>query len=158
MAAMLVPAAALADDPSLSDAANQAFLAQSARRPGTVVRDDGLQYKVVTPGAGNHPAATDQVDVIYTGALINGRVFDQTAPGSVSTFRAYELIPGWTEALTLMRPGAVWQLILPADLAYGAKGSPGGLIPPNQTLVFVMKLVAIHPAADQAMRETPADP
>ncbi|HEY1838178.1 MAG: FKBP-type peptidyl-prolyl cis-trans isomerase [Rhizomicrobium sp.] len=139
---------ARAQDASLSDAANRAFLAANAHKAGTVVRGDGLQYTVIQAGAGNTPAPTDQVDVVYSGALINGKVFDHSDPGSPASFRVYELIPGWTEALTLMRPGAVWQVVIPADLAYGAKGTPDGAVPPGQTLVFALKLVAIHRAAD----------
>jgi FKBP-type peptidyl-prolyl cis-trans isomerase FklB len=146
--AMLVSSSAFAQDPALSDAANKAFLAQNAHRAGTVVLPDGLQYTVIQPGTGSSPAPTDQVDVVYSGALINGKVFDHTGRDSVSTFRVYELIPGWTEALTRMQPGAVWQIAIPANLAYGAKGTPDGVIPPNQTLVFMMKLVSIQRASD----------
>lgn len=141
-------ASALAQDAALSDAANKAFLAANAHRPGTATLPDGLQYTVVKPGAGKSPAPADQVDVIYSGALINGHVFDHSSVGSPATFRVYQLIPGWTEALTLMRTGAVWQVVIPADLAYGAKGTIDGAIPPNQTLVFEMELVAIHRASD----------
>lgn len=143
-----VSGSALAQEASLSDAANKAFLAANAHKAGTVVRGDGLQYTVIEPGAGRNPAPTDQVNVVYSGALIDGRVFDHTDPGTTSTFRVYQLIPGWTEALTLMRPGAVWEVVIPADLAYGAKGTPDGTIPPNQTLVFMMKLVSIQRASE----------
>jgi FKBP-type peptidyl-prolyl cis-trans isomerase len=147
-ALVFVSASAFAQDTALSDAANTAFLAQNAKKAGTVVLPDGLQYTVIEPGAGRSPAATDQVDVVYSGALINGHLFDHTEPGSTVTFRVYQLIPGWTEALTLMRPGAVWQIVIPAALAYGEKGTKDGTIPPNQTLVFMMKLVAVHRARE----------
>lgn len=148
VAAAAMLSAAHAQDASLSDAANKAFLAANAKKPGTMVMSDGVQYTVIKPGMGNSPAPTDQVDVVYSGALINGKVFDHTDTDSVSTFRVYELIPGWTEALTRMRPGAVWEVVIPSALAYGPKGTPDGTIPPNQTLVFMMKLVAIHRARD----------
>jgi FKBP-type peptidyl-prolyl cis-trans isomerase len=139
---------AFAQDTALSAAANKAFLAANAHKAGTIVRLDGLQYTVIKPGAGNSPAPTDQVDVVYSGALINGHIFDHSDPDAPATFRVYELIPGWTEALTLMRPGAVWQVVIPAGLAYGAKGTPDGAVPPNQTLVFMMKLVDVQRAHD----------
>ncbi len=148
MVLILAPAAALADDAALSDAANQTFLQQNARKPGVVVRADGLQYLEQRPGAGRHPAATDQVDVLYVGRLINGAVFDRTELDTPRTFRVYQVIPGWTEALTLMRPGAQWRVVIPSDLAYGEKGTGSGLIPPNQTLVFDMELVARQPSQD----------
>jgi FKBP-type peptidyl-prolyl cis-trans isomerase len=147
MAAMFATAA-LADDAALSDAANQTFLQQNAHKPGMIVRSDGLQYMEVRPGKGNHPAPTDEVDVLYVGRLINGTVFDRTPLDTPRTFRVYQVIPGWTEALTLMRPGAQWRVVIPASLAYGENGTGNGLIPPNQTLVFDMELVAIHPSQD----------
>ena len=130
-------------DPSLSLAANQAFLANSAKTPGVTVLSDGLQYSVVSEGTGARPASNDTVDVIYTGVLINGKVFDATGPDPRS-FIVYQLVPGWIEALLHMRRGAHWHIVVPADLAYGEKGVGNGLVPPNQTLVFDMTLVAIH--------------
>ena len=88
------PAAHSQSDPALSEAANKAFLAANARKPGTVVLADGLQYTVIRPGMGSSPAPTDQVDVVYSGALIDGKVFDHTDVDSVSTFRVYELVAG----------------------------------------------------------------
>jgi FKBP-type peptidyl-prolyl cis-trans isomerase FklB len=83
------------------------------------------------------------VTVTYKGWLINGKVFDQTPPGQTATFPAGRLIPGWVEALSLMKEGDEWQLVIPSDLGYGARGA-GADIPPNQTLVFDMKLVAVN--------------
>jgi FKBP-type peptidyl-prolyl cis-trans isomerase len=85
------------------------------------------------------------VDVYYTGSLINGTVFDKTEPGMPANFVVNKLIPGWTEALEIMREGDHWQLVIPAGLAYGARGA-GGVIPPNQTLVFDLELVKVTPA------------
>jgi FKBP-type peptidyl-prolyl cis-trans isomerase len=147
-ASVFLSAGAWAQDASLSDAANKAFLAQNAHQPGVIVRPDGLQYRVLTAGTGNPPQPTDQVDVLYTGVLINGHVFDQTQPGTPATFQVYQLIPGWIETLRLMRPGAHWHVVIPSNLAYGEKGASGGAVPPNQTLVFDMELVAVRHARD----------
>ena len=91
--------------------------------------------------------------VYYTGTLINGKVFDGTEPGMPVRFKVNSLISGWSEALCLMRVGDHWQLVIPAGLAYGDRGDPGGAVPPNQTLVFDLELVKVVPP-----RIRPADP
>jgi FKBP-type peptidyl-prolyl cis-trans isomerase len=137
---------ARAADPSLSAAANQAYLASNAQRPGVVTRPSGLQYSILKNGFGERPKPTDEVDVLYTGMLINGKVFDGTEPLTPAHFTVNKLIPGWTEALGLMRVGDRWHLVIPSNLGYGARGAGDGLIPPNQTLVFDMELLSItHP-------------
>lgn len=133
---------AIAADAALSRAANTAYLAENAKKPGVVVRPSGLQYRVLRTGFGKRPAATDIVGVYYTGRLINGTVFDGTEPGLPASFAANGVIRGWTEALTLMREGDRWQLVIPAHLAYGSTGR-GGAIPPDQTLVFEVELVSV---------------
>jgi len=127
----------------LSPAANAAFLAANAAKPGVVTRPSGLQYKVLKSGHGRTPKTTDMVTVTYKGSLIDGTVFDQTAPGATAEFPAGKLIPGWVEALSLMKEGDRWQLVIPANLAYGERGAGDGLIPPNQVLVFDMELIAV---------------
>ena len=144
MAAPLTPGPP-STDPSLSVAANAAYLAAGAKRPGIILRPDGLQIKMIQNGFGKRPAATDTVEVYYTGALINGHVFDGTSPGLPASFKVNEVVPGWGEALQLMREGDHWQLVLPAVLAYGARGA-GSAIPPDQVLVFDMTLVSTTPA------------
>ena len=136
--------AAHAADSSLSPQANAAFLAANAKKPGVVVRPSGVQYRILQNGFGKRPNTVDTVTVYYTGSLINGTIFDATEAGLPASFVANELIPGWTEALTLMREGDHWQLVIPANLAYGARGQ-GGVIPPNQTLVFDLELVKVTP-------------
>jgi FKBP-type peptidyl-prolyl cis-trans isomerase FklB len=129
---------------TLSDESNQEFLTDNAAKDGVVKRPSGLQYRVVH--AGNGKSVTnggDMVTVTYKGWLINGKVFDQTPPGQTAKFPAGRLIPGWVEALSLMKEGDAWQLVIPSDLAYGARGA-GADIPPNQTLVFDMKLIAVN--------------
>ena len=145
MAATLPPPSAPSTDPSLSLEANAAYLAAGAKRPGIILRPDGLQIKMIQNGFGKRPTATDTVQVYYTGSLINGRVFDGTSPGLPASFKVNEVVPGWTEALQLMREGDHWQLVLPAALAYGARGA-GTAIPPDQVLVFDMTLVSTTPA------------
>jgi len=145
LAVMLAAAPALALDPSLNDAANQAFLTANAHKRGVVVTPDGLQYRIIQNGYGARPTAYDMVTVYYKGQLINGKVFDSTEPGLPSKFVVNKLIPGWTEALKLMREGDHWELVIPPDLAYGMRGAAGGLIPPSQALVFDLQLVKVEP-------------
>ena len=130
----------------LSAASNQKFLADNAARPGVFKTADGLQYRVLKAGHGKSPqSGADMVTVSYKGWLINGKVFDQTQKGQTAVFPAGQLIPGWVEALSLMKEGDSWELVLPSDLGYGADGA-GNDIPPNQTLVFDMTLVKVAPA------------
>ena len=145
MTFMFSPASAqISTDPSLSADANAAFLANNAKQAGVTTLSDGLQYSVVTAGTGMKPDSTDSVQVLYTGMLINGKVFDTTGPADPRTFIVYQLIPGWVEALLKMRAGAHWHIVIPANLAYGEKGVGNGLVPPNQTLVFDMTLVSVR--------------
>ena len=130
----------------LSPEANTKFLADSAKRPGVTSRRSGLQYRVIKAGTGKTPTEADQVTVTYKGSLITGQVFDQTDPGQTATFPAGQLIPGWVEALQLMKEGDEWELVIPSNLAYGEQGA-GGVIPPNQTLVFQMALMKVEPLA-----------
>ena len=130
----------------LSADSNKKFLADNAAKPGVIVRPSGLQYRVIHAGTGKPVGSpADMVTVTYRGALITGKVFDQTQPGNTATFQAGRLIPGWVEALSLMKEGDEWELVIPAELAYGAQGA-GGVIPPNQALVFDMTLISVAPA------------
>lgn len=133
-------------DESLSAAANAAYLANNSHKPGVYVRPSGLQYRVIQYGNGKRPGPLDTVTVYYKGALINGTVFDSTEPGLPATFPVNKLIPGWTEALQLMREGDHWELVIPSHLAYGTRGAGGGLIPPDQVLVFDLELITVTPA------------
>lgn len=145
-----VVAAARAQDASLSPQANQAFLAANEKKPDVHVRPSGLQYRIVKNGFGKTPHATDSVEVVYKGSLINGKVFDQTEPELPAQFVVNRVIPGWTEALEIMREGDEWELVIPSNLAYGSRGSPP-VIPPNQTLVFdvtLLKVTAAPPKQD----------
>jgi FKBP-type peptidyl-prolyl cis-trans isomerase len=124
--------------------ANKRFLADYAARPNVKKLPDGLMYRVLKPGDG--PAVqkdNDVVTVYYKGELINGKVFDQTKPEEPAQFSVGGLIPGWVEALKLMKTGDTWELVIPSDLGYGSDGS-GDTIPADQTLVFTMNLAKVE--------------
>jgi outer membrane protein insertion porin family len=134
----------------LSPEANARFLEENAAREGVVVRPSGLQYRVIEAGMGDGlTSQQDSVRVTYAGRLIDGTEFDATDPGDTAQFPANGLIPGWVEVLSLMREGDVWELVLPANLAYGVRGA-GEAIPPNQTLIFTMSLIEVVPYAAPA--------
>ncbi len=116
------------------------FLVNNKKKPGIKTTVSGLQYKVVKPGKGPKPKATDAVTVSYRGTFINGNEFDSSA-GKPFTIGVGDVIPGWQEALQLMEVGSKWQLFIPAELAYGEQGQPP--IGPNTTLVFDLELIQI---------------
>ena len=125
-------------------AAGEAFLAENAKQEGVVVTESGLQYKVLEPGAGNSPGLADVATVHYRGTLIDGTQFDSSYDrGQPATFPVGGVIAGWTEALQLMKPGAKWQLFIPAALAYGERGA-GQDIGPNATLLFDVELISVE--------------
>ncbi|MFY3775872.1 FKBP-type peptidyl-prolyl cis-trans isomerase [Marinobacter salsuginis] len=126
--------------------AGEAFLAENAEREGVETTESGLQYEILEQGDGEKPAATDTVQVHYTGELLSGEVFDSSRErGEPVTFALNQVIPGWTEGLQLMNEGARYKLYIPSDLAYG----PGGnrAIGPNETLVFDVELLEINPGS-----------
>ena len=121
----------------------KAFLEENKKKPGVVTLPSGLQYEVIRKGAGDHPAASDRVEVHYTGKLIDGTVFDSSVERGVpATFGVTQVIPGWVEALQLMREGDKWRLYIPSTLAYGENGA-GGVIGPNMTLIFDVELLRV---------------
>jgi FKBP-type peptidyl-prolyl cis-trans isomerase len=127
--------------------AGDAFLAANKAKDGVTTLPSGLQYKVITAGTGPKPTANDTVVCNYRGTLIDGKEFDASAKhGGPASFPVSGVIKGWTEALQLMPVGSKWQLFIPPDLAYGARGA-GPDIGPNSTLVFDVELVSIKPAA-----------
>jgi FKBP-type peptidyl-prolyl cis-trans isomerase FklB len=120
------------------------FLAANKNKPGVVVLPSGLQYKILKEGTGPKPAATDTVKANYRGTLINGTEFDASEKhGGPLTIPVNGVIKGWTEALQLMPVGSKWELYIPSDLAYGARGA-GGDIGPNEALIFEIELVSIE--------------
>jgi FKBP-type peptidyl-prolyl cis-trans isomerase len=123
-------------------AAAKAFLDENAKLEGVKTLPSGLQYKVVTEGAGPKPAATDVVTVNYRGTLIDGTEFDSSyGRGQPASFPLNRVIRAWTEGLQLMGEGSKWILYVPPDLGYGAQGAPGGKIPPQSALVFEVELL-----------------
>jgi len=125
-------------------AEGKAFLAKNAKKKGVKTLPSGLQYKVIEKGNGTSPKKTDSVTVDYRGTLIDGTEFDSSYKrGKPATFRVDGVIAGWTEALQRMKPGAKWQLFIPAKMAYGARGA-GPRIEPNSTLIFEVKLIKVN--------------
>ena len=121
----------------------EAFLTDNAKREGIKVTESGLQYEVLESGKGDSPKASDNVEVHYTGKLIDGTVFDSSVERGVpASFGVTQVIPGWVEALQLMHEGDKWRLYIPSDLAYGPNGA-GGVIGPNMTLIFDVELLRV---------------
>jgi FKBP-type peptidyl-prolyl cis-trans isomerase len=133
-----------------------AFLAANKNQPGVQTLPDGLQYLVMTNGAGEIPTAGDTVTVNYRGTLIDGTEFDSSYKrGQPATFPVGGVIRGWTEALQKMNAGSKWKLFVPSDLAYGPQGRPG--IAPNAVLIFEVELLAVeHPNPQPASAQAPA--
>ena len=124
-----------------------AFLAENKNKEGVMTTASGLQYKVIRAGKGSKPKLEDTVTTHYRGTLLDGTEFDSSyRRNEPVSFKLSGVIPGWTEALQLMETGSKWQLFIPADLAYGSNGA-GGLIGPNETLIFEVELISIQPAA-----------
>ena len=123
--------------------AGKAFLEENAKREEVTTTASGLQYEVLAEGKGVSPKATDEVTVHYHGTLIDGSVFDSSVErGQPASFPVNGVIPGWVEALQLMKPGAKYKLFIPSDLAYGDRGA-GQMIGPNTTLIFDVELISI---------------
>lgn len=156
LAVMLGASQAWAADDARSPAANSAFLADNAKKPGTITRPSGLQYRILRTGFGRRPAPGDIVRLFYSIRLIDGTLVDSTTP-SLPASLAVDTVTmrGLSEALQLMHEGDRWQLVVPTALAFGVKGQ-GTAIPPNQTLVFDVTLVsAAPPQPGQAVGENP---
>ena len=120
-------------------AAGEKFLAENKTKEGVKTTESGLQYKVITEGKGEIPADTCKVKVNYKGTLIDGTEFDSSYKrNEPATFRANQVIKGWTEALTMMPVGSKWELYIPQELAYGSRES--GQIKPFSTLIFEVEL------------------
>jgi FKBP-type peptidyl-prolyl cis-trans isomerase FklB len=122
--------------------AGLAFLADNAKRDGIVALASGLQYEVLTSGAGAMPTREDTIRAHYHGTLIDGTVFDSSYDrGQPAEFPVGGVIAGWTEALQLMSAGSKWRLYVPSELAYGEQGV--GSIPPHSVLVFDVELLDV---------------
>lgn len=124
-------------------AKGQAYMAEVVKKEGVKTTDSGLAYKVITAGQGDKPKATDTVTVHYVGKLIDGTEFDSSIKrGQPASFPLNRVIPGWTEGLQLMSPGAKYEFYIPYELAYGPEGKPP-TIPRYATLVFQVELIKI---------------
>jgi FKBP-type peptidyl-prolyl cis-trans isomerase FklB len=136
----------------------EVFLADNKTKDGVVTLPSGLQYKILKAGTGPKPVATDTVVCNYKGTLLDNTEFDSSYKrGQPATFPVSGVIKGWTEALQLMPVGSKWQLFIPSELAYGARGGPGGGIGPNATLVFEVELMSVQPKAEaQVPKPTPS--
>jgi FKBP-type peptidyl-prolyl cis-trans isomerase FklB len=127
--------------------AGEAFLAENKTKQGIVTLPSGLQYKIITPGNGPKPTASDSVTCNYRGTLLDGTEFDSSYKrGQPATFPVSGVIKGWTEAVQLMPVGSKWQIFIPSDLAYGNRGA-GNDIGPNATLIFEVELLSIQDKA-----------
>lgn len=121
------------------------FMEENKNKDGVKVTDSGLQYKVIEEGTGESPGATDTVQVHYRGRTIDGNEFDSSyARGEPVVFAVDQVIPGWTEAVQLMKEGATYQVFIPSELGYGAQGA-GNIIGPNATLIFDIELLKVNP-------------
>ena len=133
------------------------FLVENGKKTDIVTTASGLQYKVLAPGSGASPKISDEVTVNYRGTLMNGTEFDSSYKrGQPASFQVNRVIPGWTEALGLMKPGAKWQLFVPPQLAYDLRSAPP--IPPGSLLIFEVELLSVKAAPSAAQPGAPAQP
>ena len=135
--------------------ASEKFLAENAERDGVTVTDSGMQYEVLASGeeGAASPTLNDTVEVHYHGTLPDGTVFDSSVErDQPATFGLQQIIPGWQEALPMMKEGDKWKIVLPPSLAYGEQGA-GGDIGPNQALIFEIELLDVKGSGDEAQGE-----
>ena len=138
-------------------AESERFLAENKTKEGVKTTDSGLQYKIIKEGEGPSPEAGDTVTVHYRGTLIDGTEFDSSYQRNrPATFPLTGVIPGWTEALQMMKTGSKWELYIPPDLAYGERGA-GERIPPNSALIFEVELLSINEAIEAPKDEPPKE-
>ncbi len=130
-------------DAQLAVEAGETFRNQYAEQDGVMRTDSGMLYRILDEGAGEKPAASDTVVVHYRGTLINGEEFDSSIKrNQPATFGLNSIIPGWQEILQLMPEGSRWEVVIPPALAYGSTGA-GGMIGPEETLIFEIELIEI---------------
>ncbi len=133
------------------------FLAENGKKDGVKTTASGLQYQAEKEGEGDAPTAADQVTVHYKGTLLDGTTFDSSYDRNEPvTFPLANVIPGWTEGLQLMKPGAKYKFWIPAALGYGERGA-GLKIGPNETLVFEVELLKVQKAGDAPKPAADAD-
>jgi FKBP-type peptidyl-prolyl cis-trans isomerase FklB len=133
----------LCADDVLSAAANRSFLADNANKPGVRSLPSGLEYRVLKNGFGDRPTQSDFAEFSFSARLISGKLVDSASPDLPANLQVSNLLRGLSEALLHMQVGAHWELVVPANLAFGAKGNAA--VPPDQTLVFDITLMAVTP-------------
>jgi FKBP-type peptidyl-prolyl cis-trans isomerase FklB len=127
-----------------NQAKSEEFLEANKSKTGIVVLPSGVQYRIIEEGDGARPGIESKVSVHYRGSLMSGREFDSSfARGTPEEFTVNAVLPGWQEVLPLMKAGSTWQIFLPPELAFGARGNPP--VGPNEALMFDLKLVEILP-------------
>ncbi len=128
------------------------YLAANRKKPGVKITPSGLHYRVIKAGEGTPPTKNDKAEVHYRGWTIDGKEFDSShSRNETSTFGVTQVIRGWTETLTMMKPGGKWEIVVPQELAYG----PGGKrpkIPPYSTLRFEIELISVEQAKAAAKK------
>jgi FKBP-type peptidyl-prolyl cis-trans isomerase len=143
-------AALLGERAAKSKADSEAFLAANKVKEGVITLESGLQYRILKAGDGKKPTVNDTVVCHYRGTLIDGTEFDSSYKrAQPATLTVRKLVKGWTEALQLMPVGSKWQIVIPASLGYGERGSGKG-IGPNAALIFDVELLAIQDASAPA--------
>jgi len=141
----------------VNHSAAKSFLAENGKKKDIVTTSSGLQYKVLAAGSGDSPKSTDQVTVNYRGTLLDGTEFDSSYKrGQPASFPVNGVIPGWQEALVLMKPGAKWQIFVPPTLAYDLDSPPS--IPPGSLLVFDVELLSVKPPQQASQQASPGQP
>jgi FKBP-type peptidyl-prolyl cis-trans isomerase len=151
-AALLAACAKKPPPPMTADAA-KLFLENNAKQAGITVTRSGLQYKILRsgPATGLRPKPADEVKVNYEGKLTTGEVFDSSYErGAPAVMTVNGLVPGWVEALQLMRPGDDWMLWVPPALGYG--NQEAGQIPPGSVLIFKLELIDVLPDSSSVGR------
>src|SRR5210317_1422715 len=127
-----------------NQAESEAFLAANKSKTGIVVLPSGVQYRIIEEGEGARPGLESKVSVHYRGSKMDGREFDSSfARGTPEEFTVNAVLQGWQEVLPLMKAGSTWQIFVPPELAFGARGNPP--VGPNEALMFDLKLVEILP-------------
>jgi FKBP-type peptidyl-prolyl cis-trans isomerase FklB len=122
--------------------ASEEFMAANLKKNGIVKLPSGIQYRVIEEGDGARPGMTSTVKVHYRGSRTDGLEFDSSfARGVPEEFSVETVLKGWQEVLPLMKTGSTWQVFIPPELAFGARGNPP--VGPNETLIFDLKLVEI---------------
>lgn len=127
-----------------NQADSEAFLEANKSKTGIVALPSGVQYRIIEEGDGARPGLESKVSVHYRGSKLDGREFDSSfARGTPEEFTVNAVLKGWQEVLPLMKAGSTWQIFVPPELAFGARGNPP--VGPNEALMFDLKLVEILP-------------